>query len=276
MATTNSLEGHMIALMRLTPYQFKAGWRRGRIVQWLVVALAWLMLDGAVFLLVRDPLAVNDPSPIDLRDSILSAAFNIGLILFVPLVLFICLMMFLPTKDRWVGSRTLRAAILAGESKQIPAALDQPPSLAADEFPLDIKPFRSLKWLAGTSSAFPMLLGVMFVALAVWAAFSIVEPAYTSARDLLDMLQVGTIMISLGRLLTLIGGPQLITGGWGALLPSRRARLLAIDELGIRWRARGWRTREQILAWQDIAAFCVYRMKPDIRFQCFLCLFGHG
>ncbi len=170
----------MIALIRLTPSQFQKGWRRGRIAQWLGMALAWLLLGGAVFLLVRDPLAVNGSSSVDLRDSILSTAFIVGLMLFVPLVLFICLMMYLPTKDRWIGSRTLRAAILAGESKQIPAALDQPPPLAADELPLDTKPFRPLKWRAGTSSFFPMLLGAMFIALTVWAAFSILDPTHTS------------------------------------------------------------------------------------------------
>ena len=39
----------------------------------------------------------------------------------------------------------------------------------------------------------------------------------------------------------------------------RRQRILAVDDWGIRWRETHWRTREQTLAWQDIATFCVQR-----------------
>lgn len=253
----------IIMLMRLAPSQFQAARRRGRIVQWLGVALAWVLLGGAIFLLVRDPLALLQTFGPSMGDAIVAAATLIGTMLFVPVVLVISVFMLLPPKHQWIGSRTLRALVLRGESEQLPAAADQPAPLAADELPMDVKPFRRLKWLADTSGFLPMVLGVMYLGLLMWATVSIADPQIATLRDFLDMAQVVAFVVTLGRLMTFNGGSHPILNGWRTLLPSRRAKLLAIDDFGIRWRPQGWRTREQTLAWHDIVAFCVYHLKTS-------------
>ncbi len=250
-----------ITFMRLTLSQFQSAWRRGRIIQWLCMVFAWLLLGGGAFLLIKNPLGSSDTLLLDVRDTLTSIALNIVFILLLPLVLLICAVMFVPSKSRWLGSQTLRAAVLAGESKQIPAAFDQPPPLTGAELPRDTKPFLRLKLFPPTSNLVLLLYFVMGLSLITLIVLEVGLWQFESGlTGLNNVLQIVAFVLAIGRISAIGGGPNIIADGWGTLLPARRPKLLAVDDWGIRWRARGWQRREYTLAWQDVVSFCVYRL----------------
>ncbi len=252
-----------ITFMRLTPTQFQAAWRRGRVIQWLCVTFAWLLLGGGAFILIKNPLGSSDTSLLDVHDTLVSIAVNIAFMLILPLALLISAAALAPSKSRWIGSQTLRASVLAGESKQIPAAFDQPPPLTGDELPRDMKPFLRLKLFPPTSNLVLLLYFVMGLGLITLIDLQVGLWQFESGlTGLNSVLQIAAFVLAIGRVSTIGGGPNIIADGWGALLPTRRPRLLAVDDWSIRWRGRGWRRREQTLAWQDVVSFCVYRFSP--------------
>lgn len=255
----SSAKSEMVALMCMTPSQFQAGWRRGRVLQWFCVALAWGSVGGAAYLLSLSDLHQFSPPSGNLGDVFGSVVRTASSVALLPLSILLCAVVLVPSGKYWLGSRTQRTVILAGESKLIPAAIDQPTPLKDAELPRDVSLFRPLKSLVGTSNllttllAFTLLLSVSAIISVFW-----LEPHRPLMSPLITLAQLALAFLTTGRIMSSIGGPQFLMEGWGALLPARRARLLAVDNWGIRWRARGWRTSEKTLAWQDVAAFCVY------------------
>lgn len=269
-----------ITFMRLTSSQFQAAWRRGRIVQWLGAFFAWLLLVGTAFTLRVDPLAMDIPSLPAPETSLFTDVVIVIALILTPIAALTCVWLFIPSQKRWLGSRTLRRVILAGVSKRTPAVFDQPPPLAADDLPRDARWFNRLKVLDSANNGFgialvfmaALLLLLMFLVTAtlqVWRLDLQLDRLGIVAPPSLDVWQGCQVfllfmlaIIAVDRVFTVIGGFQMIPAGWGALLPAPRPKLLAVDDLGIRWRPRGWRRREATLPWHDVRAFCVMRVKP--------------
>ncbi len=273
-------DGQLIALMRLAPDQFRAAWRRGRTTQWLGAFFAWLLLTATIFILRVDPFAMSDLSLPAAETSPLADVLIAVALTFVPAIALICVWLLIPSPKRWLGSRTLRSAILTGESKQAPAAFDQPPPLVADELPRDATRFNRLRVLGFSNNLCGIVLFFVVALLAsltllvtsalqLWrldAQFGQAGVGGLSSLDALQgcqtLLQFLLVILTVGRAFTVIGGFQVIPSGWGALLPAPRPKLLAVDDWGIRWRPRGWRRREATLPWHDVRVFCVMRVKP--------------
>lgn len=242
-------------------------------MQWLAVLLAWLLLGGMILLLRPDQFTFSGLSSVRLGDSITLIAVTLGFMLLMPLAILFAVEAMLPSKSRWLGSRTLRAVVFAGESKQLPAVLDQPAPLAANELSQDMGSFRFLKAQPRTSNFFILLIAFYMLLLVIILALSLELWKMDPSPDLVpgphglysatDLLQIIVVILSMGRFSTVSGRPHVIAEGWGTLLPARQPRLLGVDDWGIRWRARGWRTHEYTLAWHDIAVFCVYHQKAD-------------
>lgn len=254
-------EAQMIGLLRMSASRFWAGWLRGRVAQWMAVALGWLLLCGGILLLRHDASSLRDIPSNDPRDLILAGLVNLLAIVFVPLMLMLFNLASLPRNAPWLASQTMRAAAFADEGGQIPHASEQPEPLPADQTPRDMKPFVALKTWNLPTGCLSLLVAFFFLILIALAALAIVDPERDAMRQLSNLIVfVGPLFLFAGVFTRALGAP-VITDGWSSLLPSRGARLLAVDDLGIRWRARGWRTRECTLTWQDIRAFCVFHAK---------------
>lgn len=251
----------MIGLLRMSASRFRAGWRRGRIVQWLLVALGWLLLCGAILLLRHDATSRHDFPSSDPRDLIFAGLMNVVAIVFVPLMLMLFNLASLPRNATWLASQTMRTAVFLGDGGHIPRASEQPELLPADQIPQEMKPFQALKTWNLPTGCLSLFVVFFFLLLIGLAALAIVDPERDAMRQLSDLIVfVGPLFLFAGVFTRTLGAP-VITDGWSSLLPSWGARLLVIDDLGIRWRVRGWRTRESTLLWQDIRAFCVFHAK---------------
>jgi hypothetical protein len=159
---STGVEGQLIALMRLPPSEFEEARRRGRVVQWLVIILGWIMLASAAFLLQRDVFVPDGSVPLNFPDILAAGALNDALMLVIPFMVLAWIIILLPSRNRIAESRVLRDDILAGESMNLPAVLDQPPPLEAAEHPQDIALFDSLKPLVGPGNIFIALAVSMF------------------------------------------------------------------------------------------------------------------
>ncbi len=254
------VDAQIIALLRMTPSDFRAGWRRGRLAQWAGMALAWLSLGGAIFVLWRDPLAARYPALGDARTTLVVTGTTILYSLLAPALLILLSVYFLPKTMPWMASQTLRAALLAGERAPLPAAADQPEPMPADQAPQDTTAFQAVKLPRDAAGALAISLVVVFLFLIVFETLTISFLGHNLLDDLNGVVQIVALTLLILNAISQSIGSPLVTNGWGALLPSRRARLLTVDDAGIRWRARGWRSRQQSLAWQDITAFCVSQM----------------
>src|SRR5690348_16520289 len=227
--------------MRLTPDQFQAAWRRGRAAQWLGAFFAWLLLAGVgVLFIVRSLTSTRmQLSELSQSDIIRAVAYAVLVLLFVPLIVLFYSWLFMPPKSRWINSRVLRLAALAGESEQGSAVTDPPSPLAPDERPRDVTPFRGLKMMTGMSSARAVFVGFFVLLMLGLVIVNLTLFDAENTQNFNDFLQFFYILMVFGRFLSVADGPGDFTEGWRAYIPARRARLLAVDELGISWRARG-------------------------------------
>ncbi len=66
----------------------------------------------------------------------------------------------------------------------------------------------------------------------------------------------------------------IVPDGWWIFSPGRRRKLLVVEDWGIRWRERRWRTREHALAWADVSAFCVEHSLTSLFYQYTFVLLG--
>jgi len=254
-------EAQMAGLLRMSASRLRTGWRRGRIAQWMVVALAWLLLGGAVLLLRHDALLLRDFPSSDPRDLILAGLTTLPMVLFAPLMLIFFNLVSLPRNASWLASQTIRAATFAGEGGQIPLASEQPELLSTDHAPRDMKSFEALKTPNAPTGCLALLMAFFFLCLIGVTALGILDPERDAMRQISQLFGLlGPVSVFAGVLTRATGSP-VITDGWSSMLPSRGVRLLAIDDMGIRWRARGWRSRESTLLWQDIRSFCVFHVK---------------
>ncbi len=251
-----------VAFMRLAPPQRRAAWRRGRGLQWLGLALAWFWLGLMLYLLkpvafspVFDPYRFSPPN-------LGTTALDVFIVILLPLVTVTFTALALPSLSCWLGAGIVRTAALAGRTALTVGAIDQPKPLAGDEIPQDAQPFMALKLptVDKITRAMVALDAVLTLAFII-AAFVLWPRALSvsSSKDNLDLFLFSLPSFSMGKLFVLYGAPQIIANGWWIFLPGRRQRLLAVDGWGIRWRETRWRTREQTLAWQDVAAFCIQR-----------------
>ena len=255
-------ESQIIALMRMTAPQLRMAWWRGRIAQWLGVALAWVWLGFIVFLVRYGSLLPSTSLPTDQQDFIMVVMalviLPLGTILFTIIVA--------PPQTRWFGSRVLRSAALAGNDTIAPLMIDQPAPLASDELPHDMTRLLRLKF--PTVSRWAIILSwaavIMAVGITILNLTFLQQPSQPyELRVVNDLFQYVYSLFIVEKIIALYGGPEVVAHGWGVFLPMRRQRLLAIDDWGIRWRARGWRTRELTLAWHDVTAFCAHRRRSE-------------
>jgi hypothetical protein len=260
----NRFTDQFVALMRLTLPQRRLAWRRGRGLQWLGLALAWFWL-GLMLYLLR-PVAfspVFEPYRF-LPPNLGTTAFDVLIVILLPLVTMTFTALALPSLSWWLGAGIVRTAALSGRTTLTVGAIDQPKPLAGDEIPQDAQPFTALKLPTVDKFTHALVISdIVFTLLCVSAALFLwprgVSTTGGLSRDSLDLFLFTIPFFGIGKFFVLYGAPQIIANGWWIFLPGRRQRLLAVDGWGIRWRETRWRTREQTLAWQDIAAFCIQR-----------------
>ncbi len=261
MATTSGDQFN--ALLGMSPAAYQATWRRGRAIQWLGIGLAWGWLVFLVFLIQYGALLPIDTFPTDTFSLVIFFCTCI----IAPLTTVLFTVMFAPPLARWFGARIVRNALLAGNDSIAPVALEQPPALTPEQsadlttrrWPLR---FARVSRVAVVFTVVALILTIGAITLTV---ISLRRAPATSYYDSLSTV-MGVFQLVYGiffceKIITLYAGPQIMSYGWGAFLPMRRQRLLAVDEWGIRWQPRSWRRHEQTLAWQDVVAFCIHRHK---------------
>jgi hypothetical protein len=198
----SSAKGEMVALMRMTPSQFQAGWRRGRVMQWLGVARAWVSLGGAIYLLSLSDLHDYSPLSDDLGDVIGSVAQTASSGALLPLSILLCAVMCVPFEKYWRGSRTLRTVVLGGESKLISAAIGQPTPPTDDEPPRDVSSLRLLKPLVGTSNGLSVPLdATLLFSVSVTIRVFWREPDRSLLSTGKALLQLALVVLTIGRIL---------------------------------------------------------------------------
>ena len=261
-----------VAFMRLAPPQRRAAWRRGRGLQWLGLALAWFWLGLMLSLLkpvafspVFDPYRFSPPN-------LGTTELDVFIVILLPLVTVTFTALALPPLSCWLGAGIVRTAALSGRTTLTVGAIDQPKPLEGDEIPPDAQPFMALKLPTVDKFTRALVISdIVFTLLCVSAALFLwprgVSTTGGQSRDSLDLFLFTIPFFGIGKFFVLYGAPQIIANGWWIFLPGRRQRLLAVDGWGIRWRETRWRTREQTLAWQDIAAFCIQREFTFTRFS---------
>ena len=255
-------ESQIITLMRMTAPQLQMAWWRGRIAQWLGLAFAWVWLGFIVFLVRYGSLLPSTSLPTDQQDFIMVVMS----LLILPLGTILFTIIFAPPQTRWFGSRILRSAALFGSDTIAPLMIDQPAPLASDELPLNMTPLLRLKspTVSRWSIIFSWVAAFMAVGITILNLTFLQRPSQPyELRVVDDLLQYVYSLFIVEKIIALYGGPEVIAHGWGVFLPTRRQRLLAIDDWGIRWRVRGWRAREQTLSWHDVTGFCTHRRRSE-------------
>lgn len=270
-----------IAFIQMSLPQRRATWWRGRCIQWMALLLGWGWLGIMLYLL--GPVAFQ--SSLDqysfASPGLGTAAWDVIVVILIPIATFGFTVLILPAKKMWFASRVVRAGVLAGNSPYTAYVFDQPPPLTGDEVPRDAASFSALKLprLRRAMAVFALLDGIATLAAAV---FIIVfwQRNTTNTGGLpetgLDLAIFILPVLSLGRIWAIYGVSQIVPHGWWVLLPGRRKKLLAVDDLGIRWYERRWRRCEYTLAWQDIAAFGVYRQFTGLSVNYTYLLFGNN
>jgi hypothetical protein len=253
-----------VSFLRITPSQRRVVWWRGQLLQWATVIVAWFWL-GLGFYLLR-PVAFtfvgssNDFS----QPNVGNLAWDVMTILLIPIITIAFVAVAMPTNTSWYGAAIVRAVALRGKNAVAVGAIDQPEPLSGDEIPLDAKPLAALK-LPSASTVMTVAAGVDLVlvaAMMVLAPFIWFRNLATGPDSLNDAVSLALLLLpvaQIGKIFALYGVSHVVPNGWWVLLPSRRKKLLAVDDFGIRWRERRWRRREYALAWHDISAFCVDR-----------------
>lgn len=254
-----------ITYVRMDTGTKRKAWQRGRVVQWGGILLAWGWLALVLFLLRPfaftpgfEPYSIAPPT-------IGTLLLDVVVTIILPIITTALTALSLPFASSWIGSGIVRAGILTGDAALAEIGSDQPKPLEGDESLLDARRFAALTFLAGERlyTVVASADAVFFLALTVASAFLWLwvprglggMPKEAVGLALLFVLPV----MSTGRLFAFYGLPQVVVKGWWILFPGRRQKVLAVDDWGIRWRERHWRTREHSLAWQDINAFCMYR-----------------
>lgn len=262
MATTSGDQFN--ALLAMSPSAFRAAWRRGRITQWLGLATSWGWIGFLVFLIWYGMLLPVDAFPPNTS----SAAIHVSTVFIFSLLSVLLMAKLAPPQTRWIGVHTVWIALLEGNEAIAPLAT-QPLELTAKQsgdlalgtarFPLQ---FPRVSRIGVALTIASLLIILMFTSLCM-VYLRREHPVLFSEQDALGIFQVALGIFGCYTIATTFGGPQIqiISHGWGAFLPLRRQRLIAVDKWGMRWQPRGWRRIEKTLAWHDVKAFCVHRHK---------------
>src|SRR6185312_13444620 len=206
-----------VGFMRLSPPQRRAAWRRGRSLQWLGLALAWVWLGLMLYLLkpvafspIYDPYRFSPPN-------LGTTALDVFIVILLPLTTVAFTALALPSLSCWLGSSIVRTAALSGRTTLTVGAIDQPKPLAGDEIPQDAQPLMALKLLTVDNITRAMVVLDAVLTLAFIVAAFVIWPIALSANpseSSLYLLLFSLPSFSMGKLFVLYGAPQIIANGW--------------------------------------------------------------
>jgi hypothetical protein len=243
------------------------------------MALAWIWL--AWILVLLRPVAFtssnlpNGYSP----PTILSLLWDVFIALFMSLITLVFPRLILPDARFWFGAEITRQALFTGDTRLSVVADDQPKPLESGELPPDASHFSALKYPSthvaiSVLTDIIVLINVAGVSFITYRWFISSLDGFGLQKDISDLTMALLPLLTGGHRVILRGLLPIVPEGWWVFSPGRRRKVLAVDDWGIRWRERRWRTREHALAWADVSAFCVEHSLKSLSYQYTFLLLG--
>lgn len=270
---------HFVSFFRMSSKERRGAWIRSRVLQWGGVALAWLWLGWILALL--QPVAFTSgslPNSYSLP-TILSLLWDVFIVLFMSLVTLIFPQLILPDARFWFGAEVTRQALFTGDTRLSVVADDQPKPLESGELPPDASRFSALKYPSthvaiSVLTDITVLITIAGVSFITHRWFTSPLDSFGSQNDITDLTMALLPLLTGGHGVILRGLLPIVPEGWWVFSPGRRRKVLVVDDWGIRWRERRWRTREHALAWADVSVFCVERSLKSLSYQYTFLLLG--
>jgi hypothetical protein len=270
---------HFVSFLRMSSKERRVAWIRSRVLQWGGIALAWVWLVWLLMLL--RPVAFTSGSlPHSYSPpTILSLLWVVFIALFMPLITLTFSRIVLPNARFWIGAEITRQALFTGDTRLSVVADDQPKPLESGELPPDASHFSALKYPSthvaiSVLTDIIVLINVAGVSFITYRWFTSSLDSFGSQNDIIDLTMALLPLLTGGHGVILQGLLLIVPDGWWVFFPGRRRKVLAVDDWGIRWRERRWRTREHTLAWADVSAFCVEHSLKSLSYQYTFLLLG--
>lgn len=243
------------------------------------MALAWVWLAWALMLLQPVAFTSHSSPNGDSLPTILTLLLDVFIALFIALITLIFPRLILPDARFWYGAEITRRALFTGDSRLSVVADDQPKPLAGGELPPDASHFSALRY-PSTHVAISVLADITVLLTIAGVSFItyrwLFSPldSFGPQKDLTNLSLALLPLLTGGHQIILRGLLPIVPDGWWVFSPGRRRKVLAVDDWGIRWRERRWRTREHALAWADVSAFCVEHSLKSLSYQYTFLLLG--